>query len=186
MAWRIDQFVSAGELDNTQLGWTVGRLELSGVSQRLDLKLSGNCNPDLAGWKFRIKRVGPELENDYQGEDLPKHNTISSDQSGNVGSITADQLVKHFDISVPQLIQQTNNGETPPFTWRKCLYMEWYSNKNGRIVVESTLLEVERLGERAFTLTDEQCREQQLQSEQEFGYFLNQVGDALEQQEKPE
>ncbi len=31
MAWRPERLVKAGEIDNTQLGWTVGWLELEGV-----------------------------------------------------------------------------------------------------------------------------------------------------------
>ena len=61
MAWRPERLVKAGELDNTRLGWTVGWLELEGVDGRLQLKLAGNCHPDLAGWKFRIRRFEPEL-----------------------------------------------------------------------------------------------------------------------------
>lgn len=187
MAWRIEHLVLAGELDNTQLGWTFGWLDLKRISQRLKLKLAGNCHPDLAGWKFRIKRIEPELEKNFDGEETPNYVTISPDQSGNVGDITADQLVKHFDIPMHVLIQRLGDGEKPPFTWRKCLYLEWYSNKNGRVVVQSTRLEVERLGERAFELTEEKWREQQQQNEQEITHFLHQIGDTLEQQqEKPE
>lgn len=185
MAWRIDHLVLAGELDNTQLGWTVGWLELSGISERLKLKLAGNCHPDLAGWRFLIKRIEPELENNFDGEEPPNYTSISIDQSGNTGDITADQLVKHFDIPMHELIQRLTDGEKPPFTWRKCLYLEWYGNTNGRVVVQSTRLVVERQGERAFEMTEEQWREQQRQSEQEISHFLAQIGNALEQPEKP-
>ena len=83
-------------------------------------------------------------------------------------------------MSHDELIQRLTVGEKPPFTWRKCLYLEWYDNKNGRVVIQSTRLEVERLGERAFELTQEQWREQQKQSEQEISHFLAPIGDALE------
>ena len=33
MAWRPEQLVLAGELDNTLLGWTVGLLELEGIDE---------------------------------------------------------------------------------------------------------------------------------------------------------
>lgn len=49
MAWRLEHLIEAGEIDNTQLGWTVGWLKLNGFEKRLELKLSGNCHPDLAG-----------------------------------------------------------------------------------------------------------------------------------------
>lgn len=77
MAWRPAHLVQAGELDNTQLGWTTGWLELDGFEHRLELKLAGNCHPDLAGWKFRnemgffMTQIGDALEsNEAEDEDL--------------------------------------------------------------------------------------------------------------------
>lgn len=186
MAWRIDHLVLAGELDNTQLGWTVGWLELRGISQRVNLKLAGNCYPDLAGWKFRINRTDPELEGTFDGEESSKYDSFSLNQSGNVGDITADQTLKHFDIPTKELVVRLHSGEQPPFAWRKSLYLEWFSNTNGRVVVQSTRLEVERLGERAFELTKEQWLEQQLHNAQEMTHFLHQLGDALEKQKDNE
>lgn len=179
MAWRPTNLVQAGELDNTQPGWTIGWLQLDGVADRLTLKLAGNCHPDLAGWKFRIKRTEPEPEEPDDEEELPDYTGISLDQSGHVGDITADQMIKHHDLSVAELLARMRAGEKPPFTWRKCLYLEWFSNANGRIVIQSTQLEVERLGERAFELTEEQWREQSQQNQQEMQFFMTQLGDAL-------
>jgi hypothetical protein len=179
MAWRPDHLVQAGELDNTQLGWTIGWLELEGFPKRLQLKLAGNCHPDLAGWKFRIKRVLPPLKEESDPTEAPDYSGISLDQSGNVGDITADMVIKHFEIPTDELVRRLRNGEKPPFTWRKCLYLEWYSNHNGRIVIQSTRLEVERIGERAFELSNEQWIEQSRQNQQEIEYFMTQLGDAL-------
>ncbi|MCC7337275.1 MAG: hypothetical protein IT422_19465 [Pirellulaceae bacterium] len=180
MAWRPDHLVKTGELDNTQLGWTMGWLELDGIDERLQLKLAGNCHPDLAGWKFRIHRIEPELENDFGGDEPPDYSGISRNQSGHVGDITADQMIKHFEISTEELVQRLRAGEKPPFTWRKCLYLEWYSNHNGRIVIQSTRLEVERLGTRAFELTEAEWQEQARQNAGEMSHFMHQLGDALE------
>lgn len=179
MAWRPERLVTAGELDNTQPGWTIGWLELAGVDERLQLKLAGNCHPDLAGWKFRIHRIEPELPDDYNGDEPPDYTGISRDQSGHVGDITADQIVKHFDMPVHEVAQRLMEGEKPPFTFRKCLYLEWFSNYNGRIVIQSTRLEVERLGERAFELTEGEWLEQARQNAEELKHFMNQLGDAL-------
>lgn len=180
MAWRPDHLVTAGELDNTRLGWTVGWLELEGISGKLRLKLVGNCYPDLAGWRFRIRRALPALEKGFDGEDPPQYDGISRDQSGHVGDITADQMIKHFDIPDDELVERLHAGDSPPFTWRKCLYLEWFSNHNGRVVIQSTRLEVERIGERAFELTEEQWREQHQQNQQEMNFFMTQLGDALD------
>ncbi len=180
MAWRPEQLVQAGELDNTRFGWTVGWLELDGPVDRLQLKLAGNCHPDLAGWKFRIKRTMPALGKDFDGNDPPDDTGIARDQSGQVGDITADQMIKHFDIPDDELAKRLMADEKPPFTWRKCLYLEWFSNHNGRVVIQSTALEVERVGERAFELSEEQWREQHRQNQHEMNFFMTQLGDAFE------
>jgi hypothetical protein len=181
MAWRPEHLFRAGELDNTQPGWTVGWLELDGCSERLQLKLAGNCHPDLAGWKFRIKRAMPPFPKDFDGGEPPKYEEICPDQTGHVGDITADQMIKHFDIPDDELVRKLHAGETPPFTWRKCLYLEWFSNRNGRVVIQSTRLEVERIGDRAFELSEQQWTEQQQQNQQEMNYFMTQLEDALKQ-----
>lgn len=180
MAWRPERLVKAGQLDNTKLGWTVGWLELEGIDQRLQIKLAGNCHPDLAGWKFDIHRVEKEIPST---DESPDYSGISLDQSGHVGDITADQMIKHHDIPNDELVRRLMAGEKPSFTWRKCLYLEWYSNANGRVVIQSTRLEVKRIGERAFELTEDQWKEQSRQNADELGHFMAQLGDALEQRD---
>jgi len=179
MAWRPERLVKAGELDNTTLGWTIGWLELEGVDGRLQLKLAGNCHSDLAGWRFRIRRFEPELPL-ADDEECADYTGINLDQSGHVGDITADQMIKHHEMSHKELAERLMACEKPPFVWRKCLFLEWYSNHNGRVVIQSTRLEVERLGERAFELTEDQYREQALQNAEEMNHFMSQLGDALE------
>jgi hypothetical protein len=179
MAWRPEHLVKAGELDNTQRGWTLGWLELDGIAERFQLKLVGNCHCDLAGWRFRIHRIEPELPKDYGGEAPPDYSGICRDQYGHVGDITADQMIKHFDIPTEEVIERLRAGETLPFTWRKCLYLEWFSNRNGRVVIQSTNLAVERLGERAFELTQDEWQEQARQNAEEMNHFMTQIGDRL-------
>ena len=180
MAWRPDNLVKTGELDNTRPGWTIGWLELEGIDERLQLKLVGNCHPDLAGWKFHINRIEPDSPKDFDGDEPPDYSGISLDQSGHVGDITADQMIKHHEIPNKELARRLMAGEKPPFTWRKCLYLEWYSNRNGRVVIQSTRLEVERLGERAFELTEDEWRDQARQNSEEMNHFMAQLGDALD------
>ncbi len=179
MAWRLEHLVRAGELDNAQFGWTIGWLELDGFRDRLQLKLAGNCHPDLAGWKFRIQRVMPPLPKDFDGEEPPNYADLCPDQTGHVGDITADQMIKHFDIPDDELARQLQAGQTPAFTWRKCLYLEWFSNRNGRVAIQSTRLEVERIGDRAFELSEEQWSEQQRQNQDEMNYFMTQLEDVM-------
>lgn len=179
MAARLSEVVEGGELDNTQFGWTIGWIKLRDQPEPLRLKLAGNCHPDLAGWKFQIVRI-EEPRDDGPGATNPAcYDFLDRDQSGHVGDITADQMLKQFDMPDDEAFERLREGESPPFTLRKSLYLEWFSNANGRIVIQCTRLAVERLGERAFELTAEQYANQLIQNHQEMSYFLTQLDDAL-------
>jgi hypothetical protein len=175
MAWRPSDWVLEGELDNTQLGWTIGWMRIQGRDEPLKLKLAGNCHPDLAGWKFRIVRTDPIPD---WAEELQLAG-IATDQTGTIGDVTADQMIKHFECSPKEFVERSFAGDQPATTWRKCLYLEWYSHRNGRVVIQSTCLAVQRVGERAFELTQEQWVEQAKQNSEEMTYFMHQLGDAL-------
>ncbi len=73
-----------------------------------------------------------------------------------------------------------DEGDPPPTTLRKSLYLEWFSNRNGRVVIQSTRLAVQRLGARAFELTQQQWDEQAKRNRAEMGYFMHALGDTLE------
>ena len=180
MAWRPSDWVLEGELDNTILGWTTGWLKIEGVEKPLQLKLAGNCHPDLAGWKFKIVRTEP-IPN--WTEPLNHAESIAVNQSGIVGDITADQTLKHFECSDKEFVQRFYAGDPPPTTWQKALCLEWFSNKNGRVVVQSTRLAVRRQGDRAFELTDEQWADQARKNSEEMSHFMLQLGDAIESQD---
>src|SRR5664279_5431304 len=64
MAWRIEQAVIRGEIDNTVEGRTTGRIWLAGCDAPLQLSLDGDCWRDLAGTRLHFEnpepRPGPE------------------------------------------------------------------------------------------------------------------------------
>ncbi|MDB2687160.1 hypothetical protein N9Y42_08090 [Mariniblastus sp.] len=181
MAWRPSEWVTDGEIDNTTLGWTVGWVKIQGRDDPLRLKLAGNCHPDLAGWKFKIVRTDPIPD---WAEPLILLDQIATDQSGHVGDVTADQDIKHIECSAKDFVHRTRAGEDVPTVWRKALYLEWYSNANGRCVIQSTRLAVERIGQQQFELTKEQWAEQAKQNWEELNHFMFQVSDVLESQDK--
>ncbi|MFT5525263.1 MAG: hypothetical protein ACI9G1_003046 [Pirellulaceae bacterium] len=175
MAWRLSDWVLEGELDNTTLGWAIGWVRLRDRDEPLQLKLAGNCHPDLAGRKFKIVRIDPI-------PDWIEHNSythITTDQSGTIGDVTADQMLQHFECSCDEFVERTYAGDRPPTSLRKSLYLEWFSHSNGRVVIQCTRLAVERIGERAFELTEEEWIEQAKQNNEELGFFMHQLGDAV-------
>jgi hypothetical protein len=68
----------------------------------------------------------------------------ASEQIGEAGDILADQVLRHFDCPAEEL--------------RQAVYLEWYSDQNGRVVIQDTRLGVERLGARSFELTEDDLR----------------------------
>lgn len=175
MAWRPTSFVIDGELDNTTRGWTIGWIRLEGRDEPLRLKLAGNCHPDLAGWKFRIVRSEPCPDRDAT-DDVAN---MATDQSGLIGDMTADQMLRHCDCSSAEFLRRTAAGCQPPTTWSKALYLEWFSNLNGRVVIQSTRLAAKRTGSRTFELTQEEYLEQARQNQEEMAFFMARLGDAL-------
>ncbi|MFT5304174.1 MAG: hypothetical protein ACI814_004999 [Mariniblastus sp.] len=175
MAMRPSDWLLEGELDNTTFGWTVGWVRLRGRDEPLRLKLAGNCRPDLAGWKFKIVRTEPIP--DWIG--LNPCTDLATDQSGTIGDVTADQTLQHFECSSQEFVERTGAGDRPPTGLRKSLYLEWFSHKNGRVVIQCTRLAVERMGERAFELTEEEWLEQSKRNKEEMGFFMHQLDEAL-------
>ena len=98
MAWRIDESVVRGEIDNRMKGVVRGRLWLEGVEEPVTLQLSGNAHRDLA----------------------------------------ASRKVRVFDVPLEQALEMIDRGEKPPEHLANCLYLEWFSEANGRVVIEST------------------------------------------------
>ncbi len=175
MAWRPTSLVLGGELDNTYRGRVTGWIELEGREQPLRLDLNGNCHPDLAGWRFQIERLEPVPE----WEERSTLEGISTQQTGRVGDITADMTVRHFDCPIEEFLMRRELGEPVPEELRKCLYLEWYSNQNGRVVIQCTRLGVNRLGKQAFVLSEEEYQQGLQANEQAHDEWLHQLGDAV-------
>lgn len=60
MAWRIEEQVLRGEIDNRTPGRVVGRIWLVGRDEAVELELEGNPWRDLAG--HVLKFANPECE----------------------------------------------------------------------------------------------------------------------------
>lgn len=107
---------------------------------------------------------------------------IATDQSGTIGDVTADQMLHHYECTTDEYVRLCHEGKRPPTTLRKALYLEWFSHRNGRVVIQSTRLAVERLGEKAFELTEEEWIDQAKQNQEEMAFFMHRIADALDDQ----
>jgi hypothetical protein len=145
MAWRIDEAVVRGELDNRVRGHVTGRIWFVGMEQPAVLELEGNCWRDLAGRRLEFTNPHPKpanLEN------------LAPQQQGAVGDITASRKVRVPDIPLDQLHLYYKTGREMPWHWGNSLYLEWFSLRNGRVVIETAAFELRVVGEPAWEMTE--------------------------------
>jgi hypothetical protein len=131
MAWRLCKSVVRGEIDNRERDQVRGSILLVGQSTPISLRLSGNCVRDLAGCHLRF-------ENPNYSKTDEEQTNLSVEQTGPVGEITAARKVRVFDLPLEEALQLIREGKQPPEHLAAALYIEWFSESNGRVVVEST------------------------------------------------
>ncbi len=135
MAWRIDEAVTRGEIDNTVEGRTTGRIWLAGREAPLVLDLEGDCWRDLAGTRLRFENPSPQA--------VPDSAALDAEQHGIVGDMTASRKNKVPTVSEEELQRLYEERAEIPFEWRNTLYLEWFSEINGRVVIESASYQME-------------------------------------------
>jgi len=131
MAWRIDEVVTRGEIDNTVEGRTTGRIWLAGRDEPLLLSLVGDCWRDLAGTRLWFENPAPKV--------MPDTVALTGEQVGIVGDMTASRKNKVPTVSAEERHQLCQCQSVVPHEWRNMLYLEWFSEINGRVVIESSV-----------------------------------------------
>lgn len=133
MAFRIDQAIVRGEITNEVPGIVTGRIWLAGREKPIVLQLEGNCLTDLAGSSLTFSNPSPSPQT-IDG--------LATYQIGKAGSMTASQKVRVPTVSDEELTQLIAKRATIPSRWSNCLYLEWFSDANGRVVIQSENLEL--------------------------------------------
>lgn len=151
MAWRLSQSILKGELDNRERGWVFGRLWLVGGEAPIELNLQGNCLPDLAGSRIVFKNP-----NACAGDDI----SLTVKQEGQVGDVTASRKVKLLACSLDEAHRSREAGERTPTRIANTLYLEWFSDSDGRVVVESADFIFEIGADPAWQMSEEEAFEQ--------------------------
>lgn len=133
MAWRIDESVIRGEIDNRTRGRVTGRIWFEGVAAPVELDLAGDAWRDLAGRKLEfvnpVAVKAPLLTSTDAGFGLR--------QQGVIGDCTASRRVKVPEVSMDELMERYRQRKPFPWHWGNSLYLEWFSAVNGRVVIES-------------------------------------------------
>jgi hypothetical protein len=171
MAWRIADNIVRGEIDNRTPGLVHGEIWLAGIKVPLTLKLIGNGHKDLAGCKLTFSNPTPKADPSL---------TLKADQTGTVGDMTAARKVRVIDNLDYEAL--TDNQ---PFSehMANLLYLEWFSDTNGRVVIESTDYEIE-IGEPAWRLSPEDESRQLEANAEAMQSFMDQITESFDPREE--
>src|SRR4029077_4851629 len=130
MAWRIEENVIRGEIDNRRSGRVYGKVWLADRSDPLVLELTGNCHKDLAGCRLTFTNPAPKADDRI---------TLAANQRGAVGDMTAARKVRVIEDFDYLAIKR---GKKSPEHIANCLYLEWFSEAHGRVVIESITYQI--------------------------------------------
>jgi hypothetical protein len=171
MAWRIADNIVRGEIDNRTPGLVQGKIWLAGIEVPLTIKLIGNGHKDLAGCKLTFSNPAPKVDPGL---------TLKADQTGTVGDMTAARKVRVIDNLDYEAL--TDNQ---PFSehMANLLYLEWFSDTNGRIVIESTDYEIE-IGEPVWRLSPEDESRQLEANAEAMQSFMDQITESFDPREE--
>ncbi len=166
MAFRIDKAAVRGELCNEERGVVTGRIWLAGRKDPLRLRLRGDCLRDLAGCTVRFTNPRPAPD--------PTLDVLVQEQNGVTGEITASRKVRQPVVSEQDLLDLVEKEQPIPYRVANCLYLEWYSEENGRVVIETADFKV-GVSTPAWTMSAEENDQQLAASEAHFHRFLNAI-----------
>jgi len=155
MAWRLEKSVEHGEIDNTVPGTTTGRIWLRGLDEPLLLSLDGDCWRDLAGSRLEFTNPVPPQSGDFAA--------LDPDQIGLIGDMTA-------------ALRVSSNGHrnSTDRSWRNGLYLEWFSETNGRVLIESTNFKL-RVSDHLWRMDEDEEEAQKLANLQAMREFMARV-----------
>jgi len=176
MAFRIHDSVVGGEIDNRVKGVVRGKIWVEGRAEPVVLELKGNAHPDLAGCLLTftnpLKRVA------HQHLD-----SLHPVQRGTIGDLTASRKVRVFDIPMPEAYLMCKRGEKPPEHMANCLYLEWFSEANGRVVIESADYEL-TLSAPEWRMTPEENEQRARAAAAGMDDFMQKLTGAIEAQQR--
>jgi len=124
MAWRPTHCLEEGELDNTHPGKVTGWIKFAGKKEKVTFDLEGNFHRDIRGAKIHFH--GDAFETGPPEDASSYMEGFALRQTGKVGDITAG---------------------LPPHDYGSAGYIEWYSNENGRVVLELEPVQIEVIGQ---------------------------------------
>lgn len=173
MAWRLHEHVLRGKIDNRIRGRVTGEIWLAGIDRPLVLELTGDCAPDLAGCELSFENPAP----------IPMTTKPPAPQQrGPAGDMTAARKARVFDVPIEEAWAMSKRGETPPEHMANAVYLEWFSERSGRVVIESADYRLQ-ISEPAWRYTKEEIAERGrriAEEETPFAIAITQDGETQE------
>jgi hypothetical protein len=131
VAWRIHKSILKGEIDNRERGRVRGSIWFASREKPVTLDLTGNCLRDLAGCRVHF-------HNPAASTAAAERTDLAEVQKGRAGEITTTRKVRVLDVPLEEARRLTKENKTPPEHTADALYIEWFSEPDGRVVIEST------------------------------------------------
>ncbi|HXP62970.1 MAG TPA: hypothetical protein VN829_20890 [Dongiaceae bacterium] len=172
MAFRIHDSVVRGEVDNRAKGIVRGKIWVEGRAEPVVLELEGNACPDLAGCRLTFTNPQERIAH-------PHLDSLQALQRGRPGDLTASRKVRVFDVPLPEALERIRRGEKPAEHLANSLYLEWFSEANGRVVIESADYEV-TVSAPEWRITPEEEAERARQAATGMSEFMAKLTEAIE------
>ena len=176
MAFRIQDSVVRGELDNRVKGIVRGRIWLEGRAEPVVLELKGNAWPDLAGCLLTFTNPQKRIAH-------PHLDSLHPSQRGSIGDLTASRKVRVFDLPLEEALEMSRRKEKPPEHMANSLYLEWFSAANGRVVIESADYEL-TVSAPEWQMTPEEGEERAKQAAAAMEDFMKRLTEAVERHQR--
>jgi hypothetical protein len=176
MAFRIHDSVARGVIDNRRKGIVRGQIWVEGRAEPVALELEGNAWPDLAGCLLTFTNPQPRIPH-------PHLDSLHPLQRGRIGDLTASRKVRVFDLPLQQALDMIHRGERPPEHLANSLYLEWFSEANGRVVIESADYEL-AISTPEWRMTPQEDAERAAQAAAGMADFMRRLTQAIEEHQR--
>ncbi|MCX6902607.1 MAG: hypothetical protein NTW03_03855, partial [Verrucomicrobia bacterium] len=176
MAFRIHDSVVRGEIDNRVKGIVRGKIWVESRAEPVVLELKGNAWPDLAGCLLTFANPQKRIPH-------PHLDSLHPVQRGSIGDLTASRKVRVFDVPLPAALEMIRRKEKPPEHMANSLYLEWFSEANGRVVIESADYEL-TISVPEWRMSPEEEKDRAKQAAAGMDDFMGKLTQAIEQQQR--
>ena len=113
----------------------------------------------------------------------PHLDSLHSTQRGSIGDLTASRKVRVFDVPLTEALEMIRRKEKPPEHLANSLYLEWYSEANGRVVIESADYEL-TISAPEWRLTPEDEANRAKLAAEGMTDFMGKLTEAIEEQNR--